>query len=75
MSDLNPLVEPQYKYYVLSQRFDVEPYVKIFNITRQDNGSLHIELHGNRFDYVITERGAGLSRQRGLSLDCAFFIA
>ena len=74
MSDPNPLVDLQHQYEVLCQRFDVEPHVKVFNKTRQDDGSPHIELHGKSFDYVITERGAELIRERGLSMDDVLFL-
>jgi len=74
MNNINPLTELEHRYKSLVDIFDVAPDVKAFHKTRQDDGSPHIELNRNRFDYVITERGQEWDRQRGLSADDILYL-
>ncbi|MCZ2496159.1 hypothetical protein GN316_05265 [Xylophilus sp. Kf1] len=74
MNAPNTLAELQRQYAILVRQFDVEPHVAVLHTTRQDDGSPHIELHGNSFDYVVTERGSEWSREQGLSLDDVLYL-
>jgi hypothetical protein len=43
---------------------DVHPYYKTFHTTPQHDGSPHIEKEGDKFCFVVTERGSELDRIR-----------
>lgn len=51
------------RFLALVQPFDVHAAYKRFETSPTDSGGPHIELHGNTFAYVITERGSEYERR------------
>ncbi len=58
----------------LSSGLEVRDYFKPFHTTPQNDGSPHIELGKNGFEFVVTERGIELERVKGLSVDDVLYL-
>lgn len=56
------------------QGLDVEDYFKSFHTTPQHDGSPHIESNGDRFHFVVTERGSELERIKDLTSDEVLYL-
>jgi len=58
----------------LSSCLDVRDYFKSFHTTPQHDGSPHVELGNDGFEFVVTERGMELERIKGLSADDVLYL-
>lgn len=55
-------------------KLDVHAYVKSFHTQPQHDGSPHIELRNDKFEFVVTEKGSEFERIKGLSADDVLYL-
>ncbi len=58
----------------LVKDFDIHPCYKSFHTTPQHDGSPHIEMEGDEYCFVVTERGQEYERIRSLDPDEILYL-
>lgn len=56
------------------EHLDAESYYKAFHTSPQHDGSPHVEMKSEKFEYVVTERGSELERISGLDSDQVLYL-
>lgn len=62
------------EYRSMAEQLDVEPYYKAFHTSPQQDGTPHVEMKSEKFEFVVTERGSEFERISGLDNDEVLYL-
>ena len=74
MNTLNSRTALADEFHRLVAKLDVHDYFKSFHTQPQHDGSPHIEMRNDKFEFVVTERGCELERIKDLSADDVLYL-